>query len=64
MSMISYDLRVAAEMLAVARQQLDEATEQARRVAIAAIADGRSEVEIARALGVDRARTLRRWLGK
>jgi len=51
-------------MLAVARQQLDEATEQARRVAIAAIADGRSEVEIARALGVDRARTLRRWLGK
>lgn len=62
--MISYDLRVAAEKLAVARQRLDEATEQARRVAIAAIADGRSEVEVARALGVDRARTLRRWLGK
>lgn len=36
----------------------------ARDAAKEAIASGATEVEVARALGVDRARTLRRWLGK
>jgi hypothetical protein len=50
--------------LQTARNQLAEVMAQARAAAVIAIADGASEVEVARALGVDRARTLRRWLGK
>jgi hypothetical protein len=45
-------------------QQRAKIIETARRAAIEACAEGISEVKVARALGVDRARTLRRWLGK
>ncbi len=54
----------AAERLQSARANLAEATDYARQIAVLAHEDGMSEVELARALGVDRARTLRRWLGK
>ncbi|SRR5882757_6531330 len=59
------EVQAAAAALRNARQQLKEAIEQARRAAITAHQAGAaSEVELARLLGVDRARTLRRWLGK
>lgn len=50
--------------LAAARKQWHKATEAAAKVAVQAVEAGVSEVELARMLGVDRARTLRRWLGK
>ena len=43
---------------------LAEATAAARTIAVLAVEDGATEVDLARYLGVDRARTLRRWLGK
>jgi len=61
---VTRELRRAAKALHTARERLASATDEARRVAIAAYADGVSEAEVARVLGVDRARTLRRWLGK
>jgi hypothetical protein len=54
----------AADDLAVARKQWNKATEAAAKVAVLAAEAGVSEVDLARMLGVDRARTLRRWLGK
>lgn len=55
--------KVAAD-LAVARTQWRKATEAAAKAAVAAHDAGMTEVELAAILGVDRARTLRRWLGK
>jgi transposase-like protein len=47
------------------RDALERTMFLARQHAIEAVEDdGMTEVEVARALGVDRARTLRRWLGK
>lgn len=54
----------AAADLVAARKQWTKATEAAAKVANAAHEAGMNEVELARELGVDRARTLRRWLGK
>jgi len=54
----------AAADLAAARKQWNKATEAAAKVAVQAAEAGVSEVDLARMLGVDRARTLRRWLGK
>jgi hypothetical protein len=50
--------------LVKARLMLESATRNARIAALAAAADGVPDAVIARKLGVDRARTVRRWLGK
>jgi hypothetical protein len=50
--------------LQAANQRRAEVITAARDAAIEACAEGMTEVEVARALGVDRSRTLRRWLGK
>lgn len=47
-----------------ARAQWDETVAAAAQVARMAADDGVGEVELARRIGVDRARTVRRWLGK
>jgi transposase-like protein len=62
--MSSDDLHEIGEQLKVANHRRAEVITAAKKAAIAAVANGTSEVEVARALGVDRARTLRRWLGK
>lgn len=53
----------AARDLRAARQRLDTAMESAKTTALAAIAGGATEVDVARALGVNRL-TVRRWQGK
>lgn len=50
--------------LAAATKARKRAVDAAKRVAAAAHAAGMTEVELADRLGVDRARTMRRWLGK
>jgi hypothetical protein len=54
---------VGLELLA-AREALAAQTELARAAAVDAAEAGVSERAIARALGVARSRTVRRWLGK
>lgn len=61
---IDDQLASAAADLAVARAGLVRAKDAAKAAAVAAHKAGHSEVAIAKALGVDRANTLRRWLGK
>jgi hypothetical protein len=58
------DERDIGRELMSARVGLAEAMAAARQVAMMATEDGATEVDLARDLGVDRARTLRRWLGK
>ncbi len=58
------ELEAIGRQLREARQRLDDVMTTAREAAIIAVAEGASEMEVARKLGVDRARTLRRWLGK
>lgn len=53
-----------ARDLATARATLARVTAQAAQFTRLAYEDGMSEKELARRLGVDRARTIRRWLGK
>ena len=55
-------LRIVGERLRRAREVLDEETDTA--TAIAAADAALPETLIARELGVDRPRTLRKWLGK
>lgn len=50
--------------LAAARKQWQKSTAAAAEVALEAHDAGMTEVELAALLGVDRARTVRRWLGK
>lgn len=50
--------------LQAAKAEWKAATDEAAQVARDAYEDGFSEVALAKGLGVDRARTLRRWLGK
>jgi len=57
-------LRIVGERLRRAREVLDEETDTAKATAVAAADAGLPETLIARELGVDRARTLRKWLGK
>lgn len=62
--MSSDELHKIGRQLKAVNQRRAEVITAAKEAAIAAVANGTSEVEVARALGVDRARTLRRWLGK
>ena len=57
-------LAEAAAELAAARSRLAQAKTKAIKAAKIAHKAGMTEVDIASQLGVDRARTLRRWLGK
>lgn len=57
-------LKSIGRQLKAANLRRAEVIKAAREAAVTAVAAGMSEVEVARALGVDRARTLRRWLGK
>jgi hypothetical protein len=57
-------LRAAAQRLKRARDEWAAAKAQAKQAAIDADAQGIPQTVIASVLGVDRARTLRRWLGK
>lgn len=52
------------KQLKAANERRAAIIEAAQEAAKLAKSEGMSEVEIARALGVDRARTLRRWLKK
>jgi hypothetical protein len=58
------DLRDVGIALREARDQLNRVIAEARRIAIRAYQAGMTEVDLARELGVDRAKTIRRWLGK
>ncbi len=60
------DTRIAraADNLTAARVAWRQAVDDAKAIALEAHQAGVTEVELAEALGVDRARTLRRWLGK
>ncbi len=57
------DLERAGARLRRARVALDKATEEAREAGVRALAEGRAEAAVARALGVDRM-TVRKWAGK
>jgi hypothetical protein len=57
-------LKAIGHRLEVARGNLARVIAEAQEAAEQAVADGMTEVEVARMLGVDRSRTLRRWLGK
>ncbi|WP_372517221.1 helix-turn-helix domain-containing protein [Mycobacterium hackensackense] len=57
------DLKKAARDVANARADLARAMDFAARVAVAAHADGMTEVDLAQHLGVNRM-TIRKWLGK
>jgi hypothetical protein len=50
--------------LAAADAARQAAVELAKKTAQAAYAEGMTEVELAKLFDVDRARTIRRWLGK
>ncbi len=54
----------AGAALQAANAERQAALEIARNVAQQAYAEGMTEVELARLFDVDRARTIRRWLGK
>lgn len=54
----------AATILFSAREAWTRATAHAAAVAQEAAEAGMNEVALAKLLGVDRSRTLRRWLGK
>jgi hypothetical protein len=54
----------AGQRLLTATRQRQDAVAFATQVARLAAEDGVTEVELARRIGVDRANTLRRWLGK
>ena len=57
------DLERAGAKLRRARGAVAAAIEEAERVALAALAEGETEVAVARALGLDRM-TVRKWAGK
>ena len=57
------ELERAGVRLQRARAAVDQATEQARAAALAALAEGVAEAGVARTLGVDRM-TIRKWAGK
>lgn len=57
-------LTAAGEELRRARRQVDLVTAAARQLAILADDDGMSQSQIATDLGVQRAKTLRSWIGK
>ena len=56
--------RAIAKKLAQANARREAVIASAKEFVVRAHDAGATEVEIAKLLGVDRARTLRRWLGK
>jgi DNA-binding transcriptional regulator LsrR (DeoR family) len=60
---MSAALKRAGRNLQAARSRLAWATEEAKKAAVADYADGMTETDIARTLGVNRL-TVRAWLGK
>lgn len=58
------ELRAAGRRYQAARRRFEEATRDAQEAARAASGQGVADAVIAREFGVDRARTVRRWLGK
>lgn len=60
---MSENLERAGRKLRSAREAADDALEAARLVVLAEIANGVTESEAARTLGVDRM-TIRKWVGK
>jgi uncharacterized protein YjcR len=58
-----HELKKAARDLTNARAHLAEAMKFAADVAVAAYAEGMTEVDLAQHLGVNRM-TIRKWLGK
>lgn len=56
-------LQVRARKLLEARRVVDDATEEVRKSAMAAIAAGMSEAQVVRLSGVSKP-TLRKWQGK
>lgn len=57
------DLEAAAAEFQAADAAREAAVEQAKRVANRAFKAGMPQAEIARIMGVDKSRTVRRWLG-
>ena len=57
-------LRQAGKKLGTATERRAAIVDECRQLAIDMHAAGMTEVELASLLGVDRARTIRRWLGK
>jgi ParB-like chromosome segregation protein Spo0J len=60
---VSAEVRRAARNLAAARARLNVAVQEAKRVALAELANGETEKDLAGALGVNRL-TIRDWQGK
>jgi hypothetical protein len=60
----SADLEELRKERIEAQAVLDDVTGRLRAACVQAVADGRSESEVARSAGVDRSKTLRVWLGK
>ncbi|MGO9254575.1 MAG: hypothetical protein ACLP5J_25250 [Mycobacterium sp.] len=56
--------RIIARKIAHAKAQRKAVADTAREFVRRAHAAGATEVELAKLLGVDRANTIRRWLGK
>jgi ParB-like chromosome segregation protein Spo0J len=60
---VSAEVKRAARNLAAARARLNVAVQEAKRVALAELANGETEKDLAVALGVNRL-TIRDWQGK
>lgn len=58
-----YELGLVGRNLANARDAVTEQMEYARLTAVAALADGVTEVKVSELVGVDRM-TVRKWAGK
>jgi DNA-directed RNA polymerase specialized sigma subunit len=57
------DLEAAGAEFRAAFEARQQAAERAKRIAQRALKAGMTQAEIADLMGVDRARTIRRWLG-
>lgn len=57
-------LRQAGKKLGTATERRSAIVEECRQLAVEMYAAGMTETELAILLNVDRARTIRRWLGK
>jgi transposase len=60
---MSNELKRAGRKLRSARKAAQDALVAAQSAALAALAEGATEVEVAKSLGVDRM-TVRKWAGK
>jgi len=57
-------LRQAGKKLTTATERRAAIVDECRQLAVDMHAAGMTQVELANLLGIDRARTIRRWLGK